>query len=521
MGISNAIEQSAVSRTTGYALDFRDTQTAAGGVKPVRVAVLTSISATTEMKKITNATRGKVIDTFGNCAGVEIVNDLATSAPNIPVDVIAVPLKSTAQNPVESAKIEINFSEKENAQIGGGFAKIIINGRYTAAVAVKNDMTAAQVAAASAAQFPNSADDTRSLNPVFASVIGEKLTLTAKFGGVLGNQITAQVSISDGGLTADKSGAILHKLSGGVGNVDLDNFADYLNEQMGDIWYDFVVNPFGEILFDEFQKVNGTPSDDGGTGRWNARRVIPFVAISASNSAVCGDLTAMTTGRGDDLTNVLTTAPNSANADYLIAAAWASLAAKQANTKPYLDIMGKKLPNITLFGEEIGEMSQYSIRDELVKNGVSTVQYDRAVGGYVVQDFVTFRRMPDQSETAKDWRFVRDIIIDFNVAFNYQILQNRTLIGKVIVRDGETIQADRRGDVLYLSVWKSAVINFIEQMISLAYITDFEYSKNSLLVEISGNNPKRINTQFAYKRTSVANIASTTAYAGFSFGLEA
>jgi phage tail sheath gpL-like len=183
--------------------------------------------------------------------------------------------------------------------------------------------------------------------------------------------------------------------------------------------------------------------------------------------------------------------------------------------------MGKKLPNITLFGEEIGEMSQYSTRDNLIKNGVSTVQYDRIISGYVVQDFVTFRRMPDQSETAKDWRFVRDIIIDFNIAFNYQVLQNRTLMGKVIVKDGENIQSDRRGDVLYLSVWKSAVVNFIEQMISLAYITDFEYSKNSLLVEISGTNPKRINTQFAYKRTSVANITSTTAYAGFSFGLEA
>jgi len=306
-------------------------------------------------------------------------------------------------------------------------------------------------------------------------------------------------------------------------------------DAMGDVWYNLIVNPFAtdKNVYKALKEINGSPAEDGGVGRWNALEVKPFVAISGTNESVFVDIdgTVKKILEADDLTNVVGVAPN-AFADELaeeniiqevidarIAASYAFLAYKQFSTKPYLDISGKVLPYISYPKDlEIGKMSDWQERDAFAKNGICTVTLDAGQGGYVIADFVTGRRMSTQAETAKDWRWVRDLFVDFNVAYKYQILQNKTLMNKVIVSDDEIIQADRKGDSIRLKVWKAAVINFFEQMVKELFITDAKFCVESLLVELSGTNPKRINTQFAYKRTSTVNIASTTAYVGFAFG---
>jgi phage tail sheath gpL-like len=401
MALSNAVDANAISRTLGYALDFRDTQTAAAGVMPVRIAVLSTTQETTAPAKIMDATKQEVLEQLGNCDAVEMLDIIKKNA-NVTVDVIVVSMDAN-------------------------------------------------------------------------------------------------------------------------GEPSADFTSEYLANAFGDVWYSIVVNPFGRNakVYEILAELNGKPSENGGTGRWNAQIVKPFIAISGTSQSCITTLESPTGRPAEDLTNVLGTAPNSSNTDAEIAAAYAALFAEQSRSKPQLDIAGKKLPVLKL-GEigEIGEMANYNKRDTLLKAGVCTVTYDMQLQGYVVQDFVTFRRMPDQSQKARDWNYCRNIMLDFNIAYNYQILQARTLLGKVIVKDDEVISASTSSDVIRLSVWKAAVVNFFTQMIALAYITDQEYCNENLFVELSGTNPKRINTQFAYKRTETVGIASTTAFAGFSFGEE-
>jgi phage tail sheath gpL-like len=521
MGVSNAIPANAMSRTLGYALGFRDTQTAAAGVMPVRIAVLSPITATTTAKKVENATPRRVLDTFGNCPAVEIVRILNNNT-RVAVDVIAV--GTQGDDAPTAASAEIGFSGTATEK---GALRMIVNGTEFYEVSIAEGDTAVIIttklrgilplnAAAGAAIY-------RDIPTVDNVPVATKTNIVSSYTGVLANDITVQISLEAAGVGMEFDGVNvqgdLYRLKGAEGNPVLTR--DYLEETFGDVWYSIVVNPFGEnaVIMTALKEFNGNPSEDGGNGRWNAQIVKPFIALAGTSRSNFEAMTTFPT-TGDDLTNALCPAPNAVNTPGQIAASYAALFATRASAKPHLDISGQRLPVLALYGDNIGEMEVYDRRDDLVRKGISTCTYDRQLRGYVVQDFVTFRAMPDQNPMARDWNYCRNIMLDFNIAFNYQILQARTLLGRVIVKDDEIISSAIGNDVIRLSVWKAAVINFFTQMVALAYITDQEYSDESLIVELSGTNPKRINTQFAYKRTETVSIASTTAYAGFSFGEE-
>jgi hypothetical protein len=51
-----------------------------------------------------------------------------------------------------------------------------------------------------------------------------------------------------------------------------------------------------------------------------------------------------------------------------------------------------------------------------------------------------------------------------------------------------------------------------------ALIADVQFSKSGLVVNLSGVNPDRLETNFPYKRTGVGRVLSTTVEAGFNFG---
>jgi len=311
-----------------------------------------------------------------------------------------------------------------------------------------------------------------------------------------------------------------------------DSIEKQIEDGLGDTWYNLIVNPFGQnsALYTALRNVNGEPSESGGDGRWNALKVKPFVAISGTDAP-----TNIETLNVRDMTNIVATAPNAFKDTNIgteespillkteqkqarIAASWAFLAFRQFSTKPYLDISGQVLPFVDYPKDlNIGNMADFNRRDVLAKDGICTVTLDVGQGGYVVQDFVTGRRV-GTNEMARDWNWVRNLFVDFNFAYQYQILQERTLMDKVIVGDDAIINPSAKRDFIRLKTWKATVANFFERMEAGLFITDAEFSVDSLIVEVSSTNPKRINTQFAYKRTSTVNIASTTAYVGFAFG---
>ena len=68
--------------------------------------------------------------------------------------------------------------------------------------------------------------------------------------------------------------------------------------------------------------------------------------------------------------------------------------------------------------------------------------------------------------------------------------------------------------------WNQQVNALAEDLGRRNLIVDVQFMKNNIEVGTSGTNPDRLETNFKYKRSPTVRIASTTAEAGFAFGLE-
>jgi len=156
----------------------------------------------------------------------------------------------------------------------------------------------------------------------------------------------------------------------------------------------------------------------------------------------------------------------------------------------------------------IGDMSDYNNRDFLLKKGCSTVTLDK--GAYKFQDFVTTYH-PD-GEVPLQYAYVRNLNLDGNIAFGYQILEEITVKDHVLVLDSQVTDANKS---VKPKQWKAVLFSYFDDMAIRALIKDPEFSKDSLLVEINATNPDRFDTFFRYRRTGVARIESTDVEAGF------
>jgi len=160
-------------------------------------------------------------------------------------------------------------------------------------------------------------------------------------------------------------------------------------------------------------------------------------------------------------------------------------------------------------------MNDYATREDLFKNGISTVIWN-ASEGYKINDLITFRRPDDQSPLAVDWRYVRDIVgIDFNFIYGYKLLEAANLIDKTLVNDDAVIGVT---STIKPKDWKGLLYTYFDSLENLAIIADASFSKESLQAQISATNPQRFETLLYYKRTAIARVVATTAYAGFNFG---
>ena len=156
-------------------------------------------------------------------------------------------------------------------------------------------------------------------------------------------------------------------------------------------------------------------------------------------------------------------------------------------------------------------MADYNNRDAFVKKGCSTV--DLVAGQYVVQDFVTtYHKL---GENPPQFRYVRNLFVDFNIRYSYYLLEQIHVVDKVLSSDADVVTA---GNVIKPKQWKQIVGGLFEDLARRALIVDVQFSKDNLTVVLSGTNPDRLETKYPYKRTGVGRILSTTVEAGFNFG---
>jgi len=224
------------------------------------------------------------------------------------------------------------------------------------------------------------------------------------------------------------------------------------------------------------------------------------------------DPSTITDPRKNEVTNVVCPAPLSSGFDMEAAANTALLTARTAQDTPHLDVNAQSYPDMPVpVSGNIGSMSGYNFRDSVVKKGCSTV--DLISDRYQIQDLVTTYH-PD-GEVPPQFRYFRNLMLDFNVRFGYFLLEEINVRDHVIASDNDIVNASK---VIKPKMWKQVLDKYAEKLGLRGLISDVDFMKDSIIVGISTSNPDRLDTSFKYKRSGTARISSTTAEAGFNFG---
>lgn len=342
--------------------------------------------------------------------------------------------------------------------------------------------------------------------PVLATVSGDDVVFTTKWKGSTSTQLNVVFDLNDSpaGLSYSETASVL-------GGGDVDVSASLL--LISDDWVTCLINSYGTSKLSIFEDYNGFPDDDNPTGRYSGLIFKPFMAYFGSTLDGRTDLEAITNAdaRIEQNTNVLCPAPRSNGWDFEAAANVVSIVAPIAQNTPHLSYNNKSYPDMPLSVSSpnyIGDMGEYNNRDLLVKNGCSTVILEN--GAYKIQDLVTTYH-PD-GESPLQYSYVRNLILDWNVSDMYRTIETIRLKDKTLILDSQI--SDVTG-VIKAKEWTAVLYGFFDELGALALINDPDFSKESLLVQISETNPNRFETTFRYKRTGVARIESTDVEAGF------
>lgn len=342
--------------------------------------------------------------------------------------------------------------------------------------------------------------------PAIGTVVVADAVLESKWNGLTADSMN--VSIDTNGTSLGVTYAITSTQAGaGTPTVtsQLNNF--------GSKWNTIVINGYGThgLTMAAFESFNGIPDPVNPTGRYAADKMVPFICLTGS---VADNDSATTDAKKDDVTIAICPAPLSKGMQYEAAANMAILFANNSSNTPELHIINQSYPDMPIPADgNIGTMMVYANRDVYVKKGNTTV--DIQSNKYVVKDFVTTYHK--SGENPPQFRYCRDLMVDFNARYSYLLLENRYVVGKVIVGDNDPVT--NNPNTIRPKQWKAILAEkYFKDMADRAMFTDVPFSVSSMQVGIGVTNPNRFETAYNYKRSGGALVVSTTASGGFSFG---
>lgn len=341
-------------------------------------------------------------------------------------------------------------------------------------------------------------------SPVTADADSYETILTSKWKGLTAEGLS--VTVDTNGNAAGMSYAISSPQAG-VGTPSISGAI----AQFGADWTTIVVNSYGleTTTITTLMAFNGIPDPASPTGRYAGIIMKPFIAISGS---VADNPSSITDLYPLDVTIAVAPAPGSAGLALEAAANMTLLFAVQAQNSPHLDVAGQAYPDMPISTTwPTATMALYNSRDAIVKKGCSTVNL--IAGAYQVQDFVTTYH-PD-GEVPPQFRYCRNLNIDFNVRYGYYLLELINVVDHAIAADGDTVTAD---GIVKPKMWKSVIDEYADDLSKRALTVQPAFMQASITVNVGTSNPDRLETFFRYKRSGFARIASTTAEAGFNFG---
>lgn len=343
-----------------------------------------------------------------------------------------------------------------------------------------------------------------SSSPVAAIAEAANVTFKTKWSGATSSEVNIQFNNN-----ADQAGLTYSQTSRteGVGTPEIYPSLELFQSD----WITCVINSYGQNVFDDLERFNGTPSVAPAIGRYEATVFKPFMAFFGYTGTDINVMANLTddVARKEQVTNVLCPAPGSLGFSWEAAANVVRLFARTMQDAPESDVNGMSYPDMPIpISANIGDIAEYNSRDFLVKKGCSTVILNK--GAYEIQDLVTTYH--PEGELPLQFNYCRNLNLDWNVKDAYTILEKRKVRDKVLIRDNQVTSSKF---AIKPKEWKAILFDLFEDLAERALINEPEFSKSSLQVEVPANNPSRFNTFFRYKRTGIARIESTTAEAGF------
>jgi len=510
MAISTALSPSLKTRAVGYQI-LDKTFSSRTTSLPMRVALLgepnTANVATLDTAPFSPLNAKEVGDKYGY--GSPLYQMARILLPIYGGGLGSVPLVIYPQTPdVSATETEIVLGITVATTVSKTMTHSLkINGRdnidgkrfdYTVTV---GDNTAAVVAAV-----------TDCINNVLAApcsaVAGTgEVTVTSKWKGLTSAALDIEF------ITYGDSAGIVYAETSRTDGTTTPSITDAITA-FGNEWNTIVINPYSvSTVLTELETANGTPESI--SGKYTTTVFKPFVALFGSTEDDKDDLVTITNAaaRKTQVTNVLCPAPLSKGFDFEAAANMCALAAVVANDAPHLGVGGRSYPDMPIPSDGvIGDMADINARNFCVQRGCSTVLLEN--DKYTVQDLVT-TYAPDGEANPK-FQFVRDIIVDWNIGYNWKIIMIRDIQDKALVSDSTPRRVD--GTIAPKQV-KALLIGLIKESEANALINDAQFSIDSIQIGINESTPTRLDVAFKYKRTSTANQVSTDAAVDFSYNL--
>ncbi len=503
MAISDAVLDSQISRIVGYKLTTGNFATVTPNL-PQRIAVLAEANEAnqatldTTPKEITSASQAGSLYGYGS----PIYNIARILLPLSGGGVSGIPVIVYPQAKASGSAAKVMTIAPTGTATANGTHTIVIAGREGIDGLFYNiNIVAGDSRVAITGKITDAVNAVLG-SPVIASDDDYTTNLTAKWKGLTSNDLNVSIDTNGNDL------GITYAVGTATAGSGTPSISSALTS-FGTDWNTIVVNSYGTVssIMSSLESFNGKPDATNPTGRFVGIVMKPFIAITGS---VVDDPSSITDARLNDLTIAIAPAPNSKGLPMEAAANMAVLFALVSQSTPHLDVAGKSYPDMPT-PTTIGSMADYNNRNTIMQKGCSTV--DLIAGSYVIQDFVTtYHKL---GELPPQFRYPRNLMIDFNVRFSYYLLEQINVVDHVIADNAAITNASK---VIKPKQWLAILNGFANDLSTRALIVDVAFMQASIKVGLSATNPDRLETYFKYKRSGFTRISSTTAEAGFNFG---
>lgn len=316
--------------------------------------------------------------------------------------------------------------------------------------------------------------------PVTAAAEGGVVTLNAKNGGVLGNDIMLSVNrqgYAAGEQNPEGVGIAVVTMAGGTGTPDLSVAVD----AMGDEEYDFIAMPYADInSLDTFKTVMNDIS-----GRWSPTSQIYGHVYSVKRDTVA-NLQSFGSGRNDQHATVIGVEPAVASEAIKVLGAYVARCAKSILNDPARPLQTLELIGITAAPE--GERFTLNEKQTLLTSGIATTY---VAGGYmrIERAITTYQKnaFGDNDNSYLDSETLHTLA--------YIIRQLKTCITSKYNRHKLANDGTRYGSgqaVVTPSVIRGELIAQYAKLEAKAIVEDAKSFADNLIVERNADDPNRL-----------------------------